>query len=473
MRKSSLLTAPLCVLLSCLCSGCSSSPKTGTGGPPQDAAPGPDAGGDNLVPSAYAVGGTVSGLLGTGLVLQINGGDDLVIASDGSFRFANTMQRGEAFVVTVKTQPTDPAQSCTVSNGAGTLANTDVSDVTITCNTSTYAIGGTVTGLIGTGLVLQDNARDDLMLSADGEFVFATPVSSGEDFVVTIKTQPTAPEQRCTITNGHGTVGSARISDISVNCVTQTTGHKISGKVVGTPFAGLELANGADKVSVSSAGTFSFATPVTTGAAYSVSVATQPQLPGHCAVQANASGTVGDTDVSDVIVKCGLSYGFDTATQAWGISPGGVPDATLEWSAEGQDATGGALRVTIPYTSTTDSDTRIRATLPTDVTWVATGMTITEWVRIDAAPTTDWVGNIFVFLTDAAGQWNTFCFSMKNFTPGVWRRLSGTLPASDSQSGANFDWSRIGSVGIVVQANASSSSTYQTAQISLDSVVLE
>jgi hypothetical protein len=110
--------------------------------------------------------------------------------------------------------------------------------------------------------------------------------------------------------------------------------------------------------------------------------------------------------------------------------------------------------------------------LPTDVTWDATGMTITEWVRIDAAPTNDSVGNIFVYVTDAGGQWNTFCFSMMNFTQGVWRKLSGTLPAS-SESGTPFDWTKIGSIGIVVQANPGASSTFQTAQIALDSVAIE
>jgi hypothetical protein len=472
MLKSLLFTAPLCVVpLLLLSLSCSSNPKpaisTDHDPLPLDVDAGSDAG-SNVGAAAYGVGGTVTGLSGTGLVLQVND-DELAIGSNGSFQFTRTIASGQAFSVTVKTQPTGPSQSCTVSNGSGAMGNADVSDVTISCSTNTYAIGGTVTGLTGKGLVLQDNARDDLTLSADGEFVFATPVSSGEHFVVTIKTQPTAPDQRCTISNGSGTVDAARISDVSITCATQATGHKIGGRVVGTPLAGLELANnGADKVSISGAGTFSFAAPVTTGASYSVTVATQPPLPGHCTVQANGSGTVGDADVSDVTVNCGLDYTFETAMQAWGISPGGVSGTTLDWSAEGQDATGGALRVTIPYTSTDNSDTRIRAALPADVSWDATGMTVTEWVRIDAAPTTDWAGNIFVYVTDANGQWNTFCFSMMNFTHGAWRKLSGTLPASGS-----YDWTKIGSIGIVVQANGTAASIYQTAQISVDSVVVE
>lgn len=41
--------------------------------------------------------------------------------------------------------------------------------------TGDATIGGTVTGLSGT-LVLQNNAEDDLTLTQDGAFVFATPV---------------------------------------------------------------------------------------------------------------------------------------------------------------------------------------------------------------------------------------------------------------------------------------------------------
>ena len=38
---------------------------------------------------SFAIGGTVSGLVGSGLVLQNNGGGDLPVAADGSFTFAD------------------------------------------------------------------------------------------------------------------------------------------------------------------------------------------------------------------------------------------------------------------------------------------------------------------------------------------------------------------------------------------------
>ena len=38
---------------------------------------------------------------------------------------------------------------------------------------NTYTVGGTISGLSGTG-VLEDNGRDDLSISANGLFTFAT-----------------------------------------------------------------------------------------------------------------------------------------------------------------------------------------------------------------------------------------------------------------------------------------------------------
>ena len=60
-----------------------------------------------------------------------------------------------------------------------------------------FTIGGTVTGLSGTGLVLQDNGGDNLSVTASGPFVFPTGVASGGAYAVTIKTQPTNPAQSC------------------------------------------------------------------------------------------------------------------------------------------------------------------------------------------------------------------------------------------------------------------------------------
>ncbi|HEX4456321.1 MAG TPA: hypothetical protein VIA18_00045, partial [Polyangia bacterium] len=59
-----------------------------------------------------AIGGSVSGLSGHGLVLQNSGGDALTITDNGGFTFATSIATGTAYAVTVAQQPSAPTQQC-------------------------------------------------------------------------------------------------------------------------------------------------------------------------------------------------------------------------------------------------------------------------------------------------------------------------------------------------------------------------
>ena len=97
--------------------------------------------------------------------------------------------------MTVKTNPS--GQTCTVSNGSGTIGSANVTSVAVTCsNVATYTVGGTVSGLSGT-VVLQDNGGDNLSVSANGSFTFATALASGAAYGVTVKTNPSGRPARC------------------------------------------------------------------------------------------------------------------------------------------------------------------------------------------------------------------------------------------------------------------------------------
>ncbi|MET3495920.1 NHL repeat-containing protein [Variovorax boronicumulans] len=99
-------------------------------------------------------------------------------------------------------------------------------------------VGGNVSGLAVHGrLVLQNNAGDDLRITANGPFNFPTPVAQGATYAVTVATQPAW--QLCTVTNGAGTANAA-VSNITVECtqarveVTTFAGSGAFGSIDGT-----------------------------------------------------------------------------------------------------------------------------------------------------------------------------------------------------------------------------------------------
>ncbi len=81
--------------------------------------------------AGFTVGGIVSGLSGS-MTLQNNGGDDLVVTSNGPFTFATALENGDSYNVTVLSEPA--GQTCVVGNGSGSINGASVTDVSITCS---------------------------------------------------------------------------------------------------------------------------------------------------------------------------------------------------------------------------------------------------------------------------------------------------------------------------------------------------
>ena len=88
---------------------------------------------------------------GSGLVPTLNGSADLPVAGNGPFTFPGSVASGTAYAVTVGTQPSSPAQTCTVANGSGTIGARQHHRREVSCATNTYTVGGTVSGLTGSG----------------------------------------------------------------------------------------------------------------------------------------------------------------------------------------------------------------------------------------------------------------------------------------------------------------------------------
>jgi uncharacterized delta-60 repeat protein len=86
-----------------------------------------------------------------------------------------------------------------------------------------FTVGGTVEGLAGSGLVLV-NRGTELHVTGNGPFTFPGTFPDGSTLDVRVQTQPTNPDQVCTVVGGRGTI-TADVSDVTVHCTTLPTGR--------------------------------------------------------------------------------------------------------------------------------------------------------------------------------------------------------------------------------------------------------
>jgi 6-phosphogluconolactonase (cycloisomerase 2 family) len=259
--------------------------------------------------TTYTLSGLVSGLSGSGLVLQING-NTAPITSNGPVTIESGFDNGTAFIITVKTQPSNPSQTCAVGNPTGTFDGGSISNVIINCVTNTYTLGGTISGLSGAStdaasVALDNNGLGAGDYTANGAFTIKPPIPSGSAYAITVKGAPSNPAETCTVTNGTGTIGSANVTNVAIVCVPVT--FAVGGSVSGLTGSGLVVTNGSDSVTVNANGTFTFPTVVASGAAYAAGISTQPTSTPqqNCLfVGASESGFVGGGPVTSISIRC-------------------------------------------------------------------------------------------------------------------------------------------------------------------------
>lgn len=85
-------------------------------------------------PPDFTVGGTVSGLTATGLVLSLNGEASIELSPGATeFLFEPMLRNGDAYEVTVERQPGSGALTAEVVNGSGVVDAVSADDVEILC----------------------------------------------------------------------------------------------------------------------------------------------------------------------------------------------------------------------------------------------------------------------------------------------------------------------------------------------------
>lgn len=154
-------------------------------------------------PATYTVGGTVSGLSGSGLALQNSGGNNLSVSGNGAFTFSTALDAGAQYSVTVFTQPTGPAQTCSVTNGTGTVAQANVTNVAITCVTVTFTpVTATMTSTrIGHAATLLPSGQ--VLLTGGFLDISRVALDSAELYDTTANTFPTISARMTSQRNQH------------------------------------------------------------------------------------------------------------------------------------------------------------------------------------------------------------------------------------------------------------------------------
>ena len=295
--------------------------------------------------NTYTVGGSVTGLTVSGLVLKLNNATSKIIPSfagnggAGTYSFSTALPSGTTYTVGVGIQPA--GYSCTVTNATGIISGT-VTNVNVSC-AKTYTVGGSITGLTASGLILKLNGSGTkIVANGAGAYVFSTGLVAGATFTVTVFQQPAG--LTCSVANATGTMGNANVSNANVSCVTAT--YTVSGTVSGNSGPVTLTNNGGDAQTVTSTGAgpwpFSFG-PQNYGASWNVQVTSVPS--GQTCLVNNGSGTI-TGNVTNVSVTCSLTT-YTVGGSITGLSSSGLT-LSLNGGAQTVAPVTGATSYTFP-----------------------------------------------------------------------------------------------------------------------------
>ena len=294
------------------------------------------------------------------------------IGSDPFFKFSTqgtrlqneALRSGASYSLIVVHQP--GVQTCVVANGSGTVASANV-NITVTCSTNTYAITAAVSGLVGSGLILQNNGANDLSFTTNGTFTISSAASSGSAYGVTVKTQPSSPTQTCVVGNGTGTVASANVV-VSVTCTTGLpiiTAHPASKSIYEAQSASFSVTAS----DVNSAIRFQWTKngsniPGATSSSYTLTAATLSDNAATIAVAVTGEGGTA-TSVAAVLTVLPAAPSIATAPSAQSaisggsvtfyVTAAGLPPYAYQWLKNGAVITGANSATYTEPTTVSDS----------------------------------------------------------------------------------------------------------------------
>ena len=286
------------------------------------------------------------------------------------------------------------AAGCNSGNGGGN-------------DNATHTLGGNVTGLNGS-LTLVTDRGDRVSLAADGPFTFAEQYRKGQQYHVTVESDP--PNQTCVAGNNFGRMAAANVVNIVIVCSDdEPPGVSIGGTIQGlVGQVVLKWYTYGDSQAFTDNGPFAFAELATRGMSYDVVIESQPD--GQVCSIANGFG-IATAPVTAIVVSCAdVNPQFALRGHIGGLTGTGlrIEAGPGNWVEPAPGATTFALPVGLANAATYDVGITAQPVGQTCVVQSASG-------RVDAAD----VDDIYVPCTD-----------------NVTDPLSGTYVAASLQPGS-------------------------------------
>jgi hypothetical protein len=164
---------------------------------------------------------------------------------------------------------------------------------------TTVNLGGSVNGLVTSGLVIA-NADQTLAVAKDATvYVFPNKIDDHGSFAITIQTQP--PRLTCLVSGGTGVTTGIPITTANIYC--SFNSYTVGGTITGLTSEGLSVTNGADNLAIAgNSSIFTMAQPVIDGAVYGLAILSQPA--GQKCTLKNGTSTMGSAPVTNIAITC-------------------------------------------------------------------------------------------------------------------------------------------------------------------------
>jgi len=157
-------------------------------------------------------------LRGIGLILALSAA--LLASGCGGGSSAPVALQSAGAVMTYALRDATDSLACSAADGVETAGTADVNKVVASCSEKSYTLGGTISGLTHTGLVLANGASIVPVPAHTTSFTLPTPVAYAGRYAVTVAAQPAW--LTCSVSNGAGLMPASNVTSVKVRCLDNT-----------------------------------------------------------------------------------------------------------------------------------------------------------------------------------------------------------------------------------------------------------